>query len=76
MKTIEINAVVGDDRKLTLQLPPEVNSGEHQIVVVVGDPPSERRQDWTIDDWPVHDAGFVDPNFNMSREELYGDDAR
>jgi hypothetical protein len=29
-----------------------------------------------MDDWPVHDAGLVDANFTMRREELYGDDGR
>lgn len=37
---------------------------------------SERPQSWTTDDWPVHDAALVDPNFTMRREELYGDNGR
>jgi hypothetical protein len=76
MKTMETIAVVGDDRKLTVQLPPEVVPGSHQVVIVVDGPVHDRRQLWTMDDWPVHDAGLVDPNFTMSRAELYGDNGR
>jgi hypothetical protein len=76
MKTIETTAVVGDDRKLTVQLPPDVIPGPHQIVVVVEGPVTERPQTWTTHDWPVHDAALVDPNFTMRREELYGDNGR
>jgi hypothetical protein len=75
MKTIETTAVVGEDRKLTLQLPPHVIPGEHRIVLVIDDngkqPPS-----FTMAEWPIHDAGLVDPNFTMRREDLYGDGGR
>ena len=76
MKAIETVAVVGDDRKLTVQLPPDVVPGPHQIVVVLDGLRSELLQAWTMDDWPVHDAGLLDPNFTMRREELYGDGGR
>jgi hypothetical protein len=76
MKTIQTMAVIGEDRTLTVRLPPEIAPGPHQIVVVVEGPVTEPRHAWTIDDWPVHDAGLVDPNFSMRREELYGDDGR
>jgi hypothetical protein len=75
MKSIETTVVVGDDRKLTVQLPPDVAPGPHQIVVVV-DALKERPQAMTMADWPIHDAALVDPNFTMRREELYGDDGR
>lgn len=76
MKTIETTAVVGDDRKLTVQLPPDVTPGAHRIVVVLEGPLSKRAHSWTIDAWPVHDAALVAPGFTMRREELYGDDQR
>ncbi len=76
MRTIETTAVVGNDRKVTVQLPPEIAPGPHQVVLVVDGPLDERPQTWTIADWPVHDAALVDPNFTMRREELYGDNGR
>lgn len=74
MKTIETTALVGDDRKVTVQLPPDVPPGQHRIVVTIDGPLGP--QTWTMDDWPVHDAALVDPRFTMRREELYGDDGR
>ena len=76
MKMIETIAIVGDDRKLTVQLPPDVAPGPHQVVVVVDGPPSQRPHSWTMADWPMHDATLVNPHFSMRREELYGDDGR
>ena len=76
MKTIETTAVVGEDRKVTLQLPPDVAPGPHHVVLVVDGPGSQRSEGWTMDDWPVHDAALVDPGFTMRREELYGDNGR
>jgi hypothetical protein len=76
MKAIETTAVVGDDRKVTVQLPPDVDPGPHQLVVVLDVPRSEPLHAWTMDDWPVHDAALVDPNFTMRREDLYGDTGR
>lgn len=74
MKTIETTAVVGDDRKVTLQLPPDVEPGPHQIVVVLAGP--LRPPTWTMDDWPVHDATLEDPEFTMRREDMYDDHGR
>jgi hypothetical protein len=76
MKAIETTAVVDDNRKLTVQLSPDVAPGPHHIVLVIDGPRSEHPQSWTIHDCPVHEAGLVDPNFTMRREELYGDDGR
>jgi hypothetical protein len=76
MKAIETTALVGDDHKVTVQLPPDIAPGPHHIVILVDGPRSDRPQAWTMDDWPVHDGGLVDPNFTMRREELYGDDGR
>jgi hypothetical protein len=76
MKAIELTAVVGEDRKLTVQLPPDIAPGPHQVVVVVAELSRKQPKVWTMDDWPVHDAGLVDANFTMRREDLYGDDGR
>ena len=75
MKTIETTAVIDDDRKLSLQLPPDVSTGEHRVLIVLEELRAARKP-WTIEDWPTHDAGLVDPNFTMRREDLYGGDGR
>lgn len=76
MKAIETVALVGDDRKVTVQLPADVTPGTHLLVVVIGEPLTNSRRNWTINDWPVHEGGLTDPNFAMRREELYGDSGR
>jgi hypothetical protein len=65
MRTIGTTIIVGDDRKLTVQLPLDVAPGLHQVVVVADWPKTGRPQAWTIDEWPVHDPALVDPNFTM-----------
>ena len=76
MMTIETMAVISDDRKLSVQLPPEVRPGEHRVVVMIDELSPDAPRPWTMEDWPVHDAGLVDPHFTMRREDLYGDDGR
>ena len=73
MKTIETTAVIGDDRKLSLQLPEDVPPGEHRIVVLI----EERANDpgtVSVDDLPCHDANLVDSAFTVRRGELYDHD--
>ena len=76
MKAIETTVIVGADHKVTLELPPDVAPGPHQVIVVVDGAQSQQRSSWTIADWPVHDAGLTDPDFTMRREDLYGDSGR
>jgi hypothetical protein len=76
MKAIETTVVVGEDHKVTLQLPPDVTPGPHHVIVVVDGPRGQQPSTWTMADWPVHDAGLTDPDFTMRREELYGDNGR
>ena len=45
-----------------------VSLGKGEVLVAC----AERRQTWTIDDYPVHGAALVNANFSMRREELYG----
>jgi hypothetical protein len=72
MKTITTTAVIGPDRVLTVQLPPDVPPGPHEVVVVlngvVGAPLPELG--------PPYPVGPVDPSDTFRREDLYGDDGR
>ena len=76
MKTIETTAHVGDDRKLTIQLPSDVVPGIHRVVVVVEGSVHPYCPAWTIDQWPVVEAALTDPNATFRREEIYGDNGR
>jgi hypothetical protein len=76
MKTIQATTIIGDDRKLSLQLPAEVSPGEHRILIVIDDQQPAPPKSWTIDDWPIHDEGLLDERITMRREEMYGDHGR
>jgi hypothetical protein len=75
MRTIETTALVGEDRKLTVQLPAEINPGHHHVVVVIeedGAPPAQPAP-LRFSAYPV---GLAVDHFTFRREELYGDDGR
>ena len=38
MRTIRITATISEDRRLVLQLPPDVTPGEHRVLVVLDEP--------------------------------------
>lgn len=79
MRTIETTAVVTQDGKLTITLPPDVTPGEHQVVVVidtnrtVSSPerlpkPPLKLASWKWEAWPEE--------CTFRREDMYGDDGR
>jgi len=41
MRAIQIRAMVTEDRKLTIDIPSDVEPGEHQVIVVIDEPPIE-----------------------------------
>jgi hypothetical protein len=69
MKTITTTAVIGPDRVLTVQLPPDVPPGPHEVVVILNGP--------AVIPVPPLSAPYQlaerDPSVRFSREELYGD---
>jgi hypothetical protein len=72
MKTITTTAVIGPDRVLTVQLPPDVPPGPHEVVVVV----NEAVAALTPESWPAHPVRPIDPSDTFRREDIYGDDGR
>ena len=76
MKTIETTAVIGEDRKLTVQLPPDVTPGSHRVVVVIEEAPAAPARPAIMADWPVHAADLIPSDFSLRREDMYGDDGR
>lgn len=79
MKTIETTAVVGEDRRLTVQLPADVEPGAHQVVVVIGEgsvAAPAKPPDGTEWKWPLIDVGPWPEGLSLRREDMYGDDGR
>jgi hypothetical protein len=70
MRTIETTAVIGNDRMLTIQLPPDVAPGPHSILVVVDEPHEKATS--RLDDFPTIDVGPWPQGFSLRREDLYG----
>ncbi len=75
MHAIETTAVVTAEHTVTVELPPEIEPGEYELVLVVRTgkrkPPS-----LSFADWPPHVNALVDPTRTFRREELYGDEGR
>lgn len=72
MQTIEMKALVGPDRKLVVQLPPNVSPGEHSLVVVIDElaPVELKRPPLPFTAYPV---GLTSDVMTFRREDLYGD---
>lgn len=73
MKAITTTADVGPDRVLTIQLPPEVPPGRHEVVVVLNGTGAVLGP---LGAWPRHDGVAWPADLSLRREDLYGDDGR
>jgi hypothetical protein len=67
MRTIRARGTVGVDRKLIVDVPPDIAPGEHQVVVFIDDAPGERLPT-TADEGRAHDS-LIDER----RSDLKGD---
>ena len=65
MRTITTTTVIGPDRVLTVQLPPDVTPGLHEVVVIL-----ERMAETPVQSGP-YPFGPVDPNETFGRDSLY-----
>lgn len=78
MKTIETTVTVTADGKLTVQLPPDVPPGEHQIVLVIDEKllpeKSVTKENRPLLKFSAYPVGLVSESFTFRREDLYGDD--
>ncbi len=74
MKTIETIATVTPDRTLTLRVPPDVEPGEHKVVVVIEEQTQQRGR--SLSDFPVRDYGPWPEGLSLRREDMYGDEGR
>jgi hypothetical protein len=72
MRTVETTATVAPDGTLTVQVPPDVTPGTHQIVLVIDDWPHEGRES-QLGAFPVISVGAWPPDLSLRRENIYGD---
>jgi hypothetical protein len=86
MTTFEATVIVGEDRKLLVQLPEAVKPGRCRIVVIVAEESSGNPEQplrfsaypigLVSDDFPVRDVGPWPEGLSLRREDMYGDDGR
>jgi hypothetical protein len=76
MKTIQTQAIVTDDRTVTLQLPEEITPGLHTLVVVIDERVARPESALTLDDFPVIDVGPWPEGLSLRRGDSYGDGGR
>ena len=77
MKAIAITATVTTDGKITVQLPPDIPAGEHEVVVVINEKSLPKKQVTQEKrpplDFPVDNYGSWPDNLSLRREDIYGD---
>lgn len=72
MRTIETTATVTKDSKLTIQIPSDIEPGEHKIVIVIEEQPVKKETRLPLD-LPVRDYGPWPENLSLRREDMYDD---
>ena len=72
MITIEGKAVVTEEGKLVVDVPPSVEPGEHQVVVVIDQQTSNGRKRAPLT-FSAHNIGPLPEDFTFRREDLYDD---
>ena len=72
MRTIETTATVTNDGKLTIQIPPDIEPGEHKVVIVIEEQPIRKETRPPLD-FPVMSVGSWPENLSLRREDMYDD---
>lgn len=75
MTRLETQATVTPDRKLTIQVPPEIQPGEHRVVLIIDESASAQSKKPPLD-FPSYPIGPVDDTATFRREDTYGPDGR
>ena len=74
MKTIETIATVDENRRMTVQLPPDIPPGEHRVVLVIDDKaPAGAQNEPAGFEFPVDAWGAELADLSLRREDLYDD---
>jgi hypothetical protein len=72
MRTIETTAIVAADGKLTIQIPPDIEPGEHKVVLVIEEQPVKKETRPPLD-LPARDYGPWPEHLSLRREDMYDD---
>ena len=72
MRTIGTTVTIGADRKLSLQLPPDITPGQYHIVLITEEHPVTVEKHSLLD-FPIIDTGEWPKDLSLRREDLYHD---
>lgn len=72
MRTIEADAVITPEGRLTLEVPPAIQPGRHRVVLVIDEQPLAANSN-LLQDFPVDDIGPWPENLSLRREDMYDD---
>jgi hypothetical protein len=80
LRTIDTVVNLDDDRRLIVQLPPDVPTGRHRVVAVLDEaadtsatPAVSPREEWSF---PVLTEAQWPADMPLTREQMYGDNGR
>jgi hypothetical protein len=78
MRTIETMATIAADGTLTAKLPPDIEPGQHRVVVVIDETRTQPTEHRPSEPFPVLQvsAWGYPPDETFRREDMYGDDGR
>ena len=76
MRTIETTAMITAEGLLTVQMPPEIPPGTHQVVLVIDETPQPPPKPRALEDFPMWDCGPWPADLSLRREDMYDDDGR
>jgi hypothetical protein len=78
MTVITARIIVAPDGTISGRAPGQVPAGEHEASITVADRPVRQQpsEPFDVDDLPTHNLGPWPDGLSLSREDLYGDDAR
>ncbi|MFB2980580.1 hypothetical protein [Microseira sp. BLCC-F43] len=75
MKAIATTVIVTADGKITLQLPPDIPPGEHQVVLVIDEQPAPpelvTKKERPPLNFPVDSYGSWPADLSLKREDMY-----
>lgn len=75
MRALEMIATVTPDRKLTIEVPAEIQPGEHQVVLIIDEWASAQSTEPPLN-FPSYPTGPVDDAATFRREDIYRPDGR
>jgi len=76
MKALQTTAIVTPEHRLVVDVPADVPSGRHRVVVVLEDLPADGPAPANWSELAISSSRWPEGGVSLSREDLYGDAGR